>query len=266
MAAKGNMPQASFHLAGPEDSVLYFSGPPRAVTGIIPVVNTGSEEQRIRGSIKIDSDKLRRAGGLRFGEIPFRTRLRAGQQADLRAKLPIDPVTPPGNYDFQITLGQRTLHAVAYIPEVVDLYVFPRKITIIASPKTSSYTRPVVFENRGNVPLLTGNQCEVPIIDNDSLANAVLEGLNKGDPASTDSMVKAALVELAHLKVGTLIIKRKAMTLSPGQKGVADLQFELPGNLKPQHHYSTFVSLYNASLRLEIYTTSKSEPVSRKRK
>jgi hypothetical protein len=266
MAAKRNIPQASFHLAGPEDRVIYFSGPPRAVTGIVPVVNSGSEEQRIRSNITIHSDKLRRAGGLRFGEIPFRTRLGAWQQADLRAKLPIDPLTPPGSYDFQITLGQRTLPAVAYIPEVVDLDIFPGEITIIASPKTSSYTRSVVFENRGNVPLLTGSQCDVPIIDNDSLANAVLEGLNKGDPESTDSMVKAALVELAHLKVGTLIIRRKAMTLLPGQKGVAELQFELPGNLKPQHHYSTFVSLYNGSLRLEIYTTSKSEPVSKKRK
>jgi hypothetical protein len=265
MAAKGNMPQAPFHLAGPEDRVLYFSGPPRAVTGIIPVVNASSEEQKIR-SISIDSDKLRGAGGLRFREIPFRTRLRGGQQADLRARLPLDPLTPPGSYEFQITLGERTLRAVACIPEVVDLYVFPRKITIIASPKTSSYTRTVIFENRGNVPLMTGSECEVPIIDNDSVADAVLEGLNKGDPESTDSMVKSALLELAHLKVGTLVIKRKAMTLSPGQKGVADLEFELPTNLKPQHRYSTSVSLYNGSLRLEIYTTSKPQPVSKKRK
>jgi hypothetical protein len=264
MAANGNMTQA-LHLAGPEDRVLFFSGPPRAVIGIIPVINASSEKQRIR-SIPIDSHKLRAAGGLPFSEIPFRTRLRGGQQVDLRARLPLDPLTPPGSYDFQITLGQRTLRAVAYIPEVVDLHIFPRKITIIASLKTSSYTRTVIFENRGNVPLLTGSQCEVPIIDNDSITNAALEGLNKGDQESTDSMVKAALIELAHLKVGTLVIKRKAMTLSPGQKVVADIQFELPANLKPQHRYSTSVSLYNGSLRLEIYTTSKAQPVSRKRK
>jgi hypothetical protein len=265
MAANENMPQASFHLAGPEDRVLYFAGPPQAITGIIPVINTSSEEQRIR-SISINSDRLRGAGGVPFGEIPFRTRLRGGQQANLRARLPLDPLTPPGSYDFQITLGQRTLRAVAYIPEVVDLHVFPRKITIIASPETSSYTRTVVVENRGNVPLLTGAQCEVPIIDTDSITNAVLEGINKGNRESAESMVRSALIELADLKEGTLVIKRKAMTLSPGQKLALDLQFKLPANLKPQHHYSASVSLYNGGLELEIYTTSKTQPVSRKRK
>jgi hypothetical protein len=265
MGAKANTPQAFFHLAGPKDSLLVFAGTPQALTGIIPVVNTSSDEQKIR-SIPINSKKLRGAGGVPFSEIPFRTRLRGGQQANLRARLPLDPLTPPGSYDFEVTLGPRTLPAIAYVPEVVDLRVVPRAITIIASAKSSSYARTVVIENRGNVVLLMGHQCEVPIFETDSLVNAVLNGLNKGDRESTDSMVKSALIELADQKVGTLVIKRKAIALSPGQKVALDLQFELPASLKPQRYYSASVSLYNASLKVDIYTTSKPKPASSKQK
>jgi hypothetical protein len=270
MAANENTSTGFFHLAGPDDKVLFFSGPPQAITGIIPVINTSSEEQKIR-SISITPNKLRAPGGVPFNEIPFRARVRGGQHANLRARLPLDPHTPPGNYDFEVALGPHKLPAIAYIPEVVDLRLEPREITIIASPKSSSYTRTIVLENRGNVPLLTGSQCEVPIIDTDSLTNAVLDGLkkggrDKGDRESIESMIKEALIELADQKVGMLVIKRKAMTLSPGQKVALEGHFELPVGLKPQHRYSASVNLYNGNLKIEIYTTAKTQPVSKQRK
>lgn len=248
-------------LAGPDNSVLFFSGPPLAFTGFIPVVNTSPEKQKIR-SISIIAEKLRSAGGIPFGEIPFRARLRGGQQARLRAKLPLDPQTPPGRYDFAVTVGPRTLPAVADIPEVVELRIEPRVVTIVASAKNSSYIRKVVCENRGNVVLLGGSQCEVPIFEDERISVAVLNGLHKADRKSIRSMLKAALDELAGLKVGNLIIKRKPMALSPGQKVEVDVQFNLPCGLKPQHHYSASVELYNANLRIEIYTTASPEPLS----
>jgi hypothetical protein len=265
MGANEDTPQAFVHLAGAEDTRLYFSGPPQALTGIIPVVNTSSDKQKIR-SITINSGKLRGAGGVPLREIPFRTRLQGGQQANLWARLPLDPQTPPGRYDFEVTVGPRTLPATAYVPEVVDLRVEPQAITIIASAKISSYTKTVVCENHGNVDLLSGNQCEVPIFEGDPLVSTVLNGLNKGDRKSVESMTNAALNELADLKVGTLVIKRKAMTLSPGKKMAVDLEFQLPAGLKAHHHYSLSVGLYNANLEVNIYTTAKPEPASRKQK
>jgi len=94
----------------------------------------------------------------------------------------------------------------------------------------------------------------------------VLDGLHKSDRKSTESMAKAALNELADLKVGMLVIKRKAVALSPGQKAAIDLEFQLPPGLKPQRHYSVSVALYNGSLKVDIYTTTKAEPTSNKQK
>jgi hypothetical protein len=256
MEADDDTPRAFVDLAGSENARLHFTGPPQALTGIIPVVNTSSSKQKIR-SIAINSGKLLGAGGVPLREIPFRSRLQGGQRVNLLARIPVDPLTPPGSYDFEITVGSRTLPATAYVPEIVDLHVEPRELTIIASAKISSYTKTVVCENRGNVVLLSGIQCEVPIFDADPLISTVLNGLNKSDRKSVESMTKAALDELADLKVGSLIIKRKGMALSPGQSVALDLQFLLPGGLKAQHHYSVSVGFYNANLQVEIYTTTK---------
>jgi hypothetical protein len=257
--------QAFVHLAGSESTRLYFSGPPHALTGIIQVVNTSSEKQKT-WSIAIKCENLRGAGGVPLREIPFRTRLRGAQQVNLRARVPLDPQTPPGRYDFEVTLGSRTLPATAYVPEVVDLRVEPRAITIIASAKNSSYTKTMVCENKGNVVLLLGSRCEVPLFEAEPLDRALLNGLNKGDRKSVESMAKAALNELADLKVGTLVIKRKAIALSPGEKLAVDFTFQLPEGLRPQRHYSVSAGLYNANLGIDIYTTTKPEPASSKRK
>ena len=60
MAVNEDTSEAFFQLTGPDDNVLFFSGPPQTITGIIPIVNTSSEDQKIR-SISIKPNKLRAA-------------------------------------------------------------------------------------------------------------------------------------------------------------------------------------------------------------
>ncbi len=258
MSTNGNtlLPeQAAVHLAGPEDTRLRFSGPPRSLTGVIPLVNTGSEKQKVR-SVAVNSDKLLGAARLPLREIPFYARLYGGEQVSVPATLVLDPQTPPGSYDLELTVGARTLAATAYVSEVVDLRLDPVEITILAGSATS-YTRTLVVENAGNVSLPTGAQCEAPIFDSFDLVSTFLIGLNKGDRQSAESMAKAFLNEWADLTAGTLVTKRKAMVLAPGQKLAVDIEFQLPADLKPLRHYRANLQLYNAILSVDIYTTAK---------
>jgi hypothetical protein len=57
--------------------------------------------------------------------------------------------------------------------------------------------------------------------------------------------------------VGTLVITRSPVTLHPGDKITVDVDFELPGGLKPLRHYYANLQLYNAILGVDIYTTAK---------
>lgn len=258
MGTSGNtpsLPSQTIHLAGPEGTRLHFSGPPTAVRGSIPLVNEGSEKQKVR-NIFVNAEKLLGAARLPLREIAFSAKLYGGDQVNVPATLHLDPTTPPGSYNLELTVGDRTLPATAHISEVVDLKLDPNHITILAGGSTS-YTRTLIAENAGNVALPTGAQCDAPIFDSFDLASSFLIGLSKGDRKSAESMAKAFLNEWAGLTAGTLVTKRKAMVLSPGQKLAVDVEFHLPSNLKPLRHYVASLQLYNATLSVDIYTTAK---------
>jgi hypothetical protein len=258
MGATGNTrssQEQAIHLAGPENSRLFFSGPPRALTGTIPLINSGADKQKIR-SVAVNAADLIGAAGLPLREFPFYARLDPGQQANISGKLMLDRKTPPGNYDVTITVGSRTLPATVYVTEVVDLRMQPRQITILAG-SPSSYTRKFIFENLGNVDLPIGAQCEVPLFESFDLTSSMVMGLHKAGKDSAESMVKGVLREWSELQAGTLVIKRDAKILRAGQKVAIDVEFQLPPELKPVRRYHTNLQLYNAPVSVDIYTTAK---------
>jgi hypothetical protein len=257
MGATGNTPlsQQAIQLAGPEGVRLFFSGPPRALTGTIPLVNSSPDKQKIR-SVTVSAGHLLGVAGLPLREFSFYAKLGPGEQANISGKIMLDRRTLPGSYDIKITVGSRTLPATVYVTEVVDLRMQPRQITILAG-SPSSYTRKFIFENAGNVDLPIGAQCEVPLFEPLDLASSMLIGLHKADKTSAESMAKGFLREWSDLQAGMLLVNREPKILRPGEKAVIDVEFQLPPDLKPVRRYHTNLRLYNATLSLDIYTTGK---------
>jgi hypothetical protein len=249
-------PQVAIQLAAINDAPVFFSGPPQALTGSIPLVNTGAEKEKIR-SIGLSAEVLKGPASLPLSEVPFYAKLHPGQQASVPGMIALDPTTRPGKYDFQITVAGKTMPATAQVAEVVDFRITPSNITILAGSE-KKYTRQFVIENAGNVDLPTGSKCEATIFDSFDLITGLLTGLHKSDRSSVEAMVKGFLQEWADLEVGTLTIKRNAMTVHPGQKLTVEVDFQLPAGLKPLRHYYANLQLYNATLGVDIYTTAKS--------
>jgi hypothetical protein len=245
--------EPSLQLAGSAKK-LFFSGPPQGLSGAIPLVNKGSEKQKLR-SVGLKSGTLKGAAQLPLGEMPFFAKLYPGEQASIPGTIVLDARTPPGSYEFELTVGEKTLAAEAHVEEVVDLRMDPAQITILAGADTS-YTRTFIAENAGNVDLPTGAQCDAPIFDSFDLASALVAGINDSDKASIESMVKGILLHWGDLQAGTLITRRDPIVLHPGQRLSVDVTFDLPPGLKPLRHYHANLQLYNATLSVDIYTTA----------
>lgn len=247
--------QDAIQFAGSDDAPLFFSGPPQGLSGNIPLVNNGVEKQKIR-TIGVTAESLQGPASLPLTEIPFYAKLYPGQQASVTGMIALDAKTRPGKYEFQVTLGGKTVPATAQVAEVVDFRITPSAITILAG-SSKKFTRQFVIENKGNVDLPTGSKCECPIFDSFDLLTGLLTGLHKADKTSVETMVKGFLDEWADLQMGTLVITRPPATLHPGDKTTVDVKFELPDGLKPLRHYYANLQLYNAILGVDIYTTAK---------
>ena len=247
--------QVAIQLAASNNAPVFFSGPPQALQGNIPLVNTGAEKEKIR-SIEVSAADLRGPASLPLKEIPFYAKLYPGQQASVTGTIPLDPTTRPGKYDFEIMVAGKSVPATAQVAEVVDFRITPGNVTILAG-SASTFTRQFVIENAGNVDLPTGSKCEATIFDSFDLITGLLTGLHNADKTSVETMVKGFLDEWANLEVGTLTISRMPVTVHPGQKLTVDVDFKLPAGLKPLRHYYANLQLYNATLGVDIYTTAK---------
>jgi hypothetical protein len=248
-------PQMAIQLAASDTATVFFSGPPQALQGNIPLVNTGAEKEKIR-SIEVNAQDLRGPASLPLKEVPFYAKLQPGQQASVAGMIALDPTTRPGKYDFEIMVAGKTAPATAQVAEVVDFRITPSNITILAG-SSSTFTRQFVIENAGNVDLPTGSKCEATIFDSFDLITGLLTGLHNSDRTSVETMVKGFLDEWANLEVGILTISRMPVTVHPGQKLTVDVDFKLPAGLKPLRHYYANLQLYNATLGVDIYTTAK---------
>lgn len=245
----------TIEFAGVKDARLLFSGPPQALRGTIPLVNTGSEKQRIQ-AVAVGASELKGASGLPLREFPFYAKLYPGEQANIPGRIMLDRRTRPGSYEIEVTVGQKTLPATVHVAEVVDLRIDPSEVTIVAGAP-NSYTRTITVESRSNVDLALGARCETPVFESADLVGSMLIGLHKADKDTAESMLKGLLHEWSEIYAGMLVIKREPMILRPGNKVALDIEFELPPELKPQRFYRTNAQLYNASLSINIYTTTK---------
>jgi len=257
MRADADTPQtesAGIQFAGPDDARLVFSGPPQRLSGTIPLINTSSDKQKLR-SLEVSAD-LKGPAQLPLQEVPFLVRLSPGQQVAVSSVISLDLRTPPGTYEIEMKVGDRSVPATVHVTEVVDLVVEPTEVTILAG-SAHSYKRHFIVENRGKGKLPRGDRCEAPIFDSFDLVSSLVIGLHKSDKSSLAEMVKSFLTEWGDLLAGTLVIKREPMVLRPGQRVEIEAEFEIPSELKPFHHYISNVQLYNAFLGVDIYTTKK---------
>lgn len=258
MSADGDIQlsgQAGIQFAGPDDARLIFSGPPQRLTGTIPLINTGADKQKLR-SLSVAAGTLRGPARFPLQEFPFSAKLYPGEQAAVPAVIALDPRTPPGSYEIEVSLGEKSLPATVHVTEVVNLQMEPTEITILAG-SASSYTRKFIAQNLGNTDLPTGARCEAPLFDSFDLVSSMLIGLHKADKSCASEMVRGFLSEWAELQGGTLVVNREPMILRPGQKVAVDVEFQLPPTLKPFRHYRASLQLYNATLAVDIYTTAK---------
>ncbi len=241
--------------AGTADSPLIFSGPPGRLRGTLRLTNPTAASQSLR-SLSVATDQLLGAASLPLQVIPLSARLNPGQQAAIRGTIVLDAQTAPGTYPLKVTIGSTVVEATAHVTEVVDFRIQPGEITILAG-SDSSYEREFVIENAGNVPLPLGDRCEAPLLDSIDLQTAMLVGLHKAADLDAKGQVESWLREWGEREGGTLVILRDPIILRPGQKMTAKAKFQLPEQLKPYRNYVATLQLYNATLKVSIYTTKK---------
>jgi hypothetical protein len=244
-------------LADNPETPIVFTGSPRALRGVLHVVNSSDEKVKLKVA-RVHSKHLRGRSQLPDSELRMGARLAPRQQAAVPAILEIDPNTPPGVYDAEIEIDGVRHRIEARVSEDVDLQVEPTYVAVVVENERE-FEREFDVTNHGNVPLRLGGRCEVQLVNSFGFADALLLGLKKAENCELQEKLEAMLNEVAALQAGLLVITRESITLQPKEQRRVKVKFKLPNDIESFRHYRAALELYNATVFVSIYTSSTSD-------
>jgi hypothetical protein len=242
--------------ASSETETLVVAGPPHALCGRLRLRNDSEEKLKVRGFALRERAGKKGAPKLSAATMQAAARLRPGEEAVVAMHLAVSGQTTPGVYVMEVEIGDRTLPVEAHVTEHVDLKLEPSALTLLVGSNLE-IEREFVFENVGNVALPLGERCEAPLLGSTDLVTALRESLRNNVGEELKSRIEKMLDEIGRVQIGSLVIERERVTLSPGERRQLKVRFVLPEDIKPSRHYWAVLGLYNATLTVDIYTTEK---------
>lgn len=249
------MPAAALS-ANSETETLVVAGPPHALRGRLRLRNDSEEKLKVRGFALRERAGKKDAPKLSAATMQAAARLRPGEEAVVAMQLAVSGQTTPGVYVMDVEIGDRTLPVEAHVTEHVDFKLEPSTLTLLVGSNLE-IEREFVVENAGNIALPLGERCEVPLLGSIDLVTALRESLRNNIGEELKSRIEKILDEIGRVQVGSLVIERERITLSPGERRQLKVRFVLPEDIKPSRHYRAVLGLYNATLMVDIYTTEK---------
>ena len=249
------MPDAALSVS-PETEMFVVAGPPRALRGELRLRNDSNEKLKLRSVSVRSRERGKAPPGLEFANLQVGARLRPGEQAAIPLELELNSETAPGIYELETEIGGRMVPIRAHVTPHVDLRIEPAAVTLlVGSNRTVEHE--FIAENAGNVPLPLGERCEAPLFDSVDFMTAFREGIRKSVGVELKPRFEQIFDQVGRMQVGSLLVHRERTTLKPGERRQMSARFELPEDIKPGRHYRASLELYNATLRVDIYTTEK---------
>jgi hypothetical protein len=243
----------------PEDEPVVLMGRPGALFGQVRFKNPGENRVVLRNlNLRGRPEKSKRQAALPALDASLATVvLRPGQGRVVPLSLSIEPYTPPGEYHFEMQVGERAQPVVLHVTEAVELEISPEQIVVENRPG-ARYQRKVVFANRGNVPLAIGDLGAVPL-DDDLLQCRILRAAVDAVGEETHPL-EEYLAEIARQarvvldKAGTLRVNNTAgsFELAPGEVRAVELEIRVPDSLDKRGRYRAAIPLYTSDLEFVI--------------
>jgi hypothetical protein len=253
-------------IATPHDEPLVLAGPPAKLTGQIDLLNPSDVSLVVRDAGFNDPSGVLRAmpGRQSFSPIV----VRAHQQHRGPVTISVDPGTPPGEYRAEIELAGGTRPVVLHVTESIDLTVHPQSIVVMNQP--GPQRRRIVVTNEGNVPFAIGDLGDVDL-ESDVLSERTrlaLEPVTRTSKAEAKELEGPALVLLRiapaeAFREGGLSVRAhgSAVTVTPGETVVIDLDIALQVDLPPNSRYRGRTPLLTRDLEFVVVSSAPADHV-----
>lgn len=235
---------------------VVFIGAPSDCRAAVAVRNESDRQVRLRHLVVRVPELAPAQAELRSR---VRGRLEPQRKTTCRARLRLDPTTPPGTYAATVRSGEGETEAEIQILESPRGQMTPRRLEL-RGRSGETLERTVLCENRGNVPFELPSATRVAVEEESWLGGAAVTALRSFEGEGFQELMDAVVGRAAETLPGPLEIRFEhdgETGCSPGESRVLHLQLTLPEDLRLGRRYRGALDVGPARLRLLIECTAQ---------
>lgn len=235
---------------------IVLIGAPARLGGLLRLRNPGAGKLKI----KTAALTLKGRGDAVVPLLSIGARLGAGEVANVRVSLALDPCTPPGELHGEALIGDERREVVLKVLEHREAVVTPSRFALHGTPGQTLQV-PVVISNVGNVGVDVPRAALIAVAQARAFQQlfhvAMARKGNEGHQAALDAFAKLlhdGEVVAPRVRVG----KGGGASLAPGASVETELAFELPADLARHGHYRGTFVLAGAECAIDIVVDTPS--------
>jgi len=234
-----------------EADEIILNGPPTFLTGNITIGNKADEVLFIN---EVPLTKSKQSKGQPAVSMPetfkFNTSLNPGEERIHSAWHQMHPQTAPGTYEGIIHVGGQQKKLKMVVHENVEIDIQPLTIYFQGVVPGKSYSKELLFTNKGNVPVTVPDIKHNTILDFDYICRAFSIAIrskgNEGFVATMDEVTRNIHKEMADWAVVKL--DESGQIVEPGKAVALHFTLTLPKNVDPKRDYFGDVRLWDKVL------------------
>jgi hypothetical protein len=243
---------------------IFHGQPPRCV-GYVDFINESDEKVVVR-SIEIagaPGEKLPDPG---MSEFKVGARLPPNARTRVQAHFRLDPRTPPGTYNLELSCGDQRERVVVHVWEKTHLVIHPGVVTLRGGGG-DVLNAVVVISNEGNVTETPRELALVYLEEHEWLGRAQVFAMREtqkgeGMMAYLDRLI--AELKDSMPREARVVIRTAISELDPGETREVELEIRLPDDLRSGRTYHGFAKFMSSELKFKLECNGTSHSAKRR--
>ena len=243
-----------------QDKAMTFSGPPYRCVGTLHVRNLSDSKLKVRYLPAVSNDPA-----LSCDQLFCQVQLQPNAEQTVQARLNMSRSTPPGKYQVNIEIGQKTVCAQVEVLEHDVLKIQPNR-TVLEGGPGDILTKTINFHNQGNTEIFLPGRSMVWFEERNWAGHNFVQTIRstkEGDDYEVylnallkrfqNTMLPAITVDFDRDHCSNSL---KEIMLPPDDMLSRDITLTLPEGLQKGKTYHGFVKVQRFRFWLALYCNS----------
>jgi len=215
-----------------QNDLVVLCGPPQRMTGNITL------SHKLENRVFVDNIKIQSTINTINDQVVIKRSVEANSKRNLKLRYSLPNLTPSGNYDAFVIIGEKKISVKLIVEEYLNLEIKPSSFLLSGIKPKEQFEREMFFLNNSNIDVKIPEFKHITLVDNSylckSLALSFTKSLNGFKEILNDVTRN---IQSNYVMTADFNIKESGKIFVPGESTMLHLTFTLPKNINVNSTY-----------------------------